>query len=188
MTAGAHANAHAMTIKYIILVNKQGCTRLARYADASLSPSARAALEGEIVRKCLARSDKLVSREGEERGRERGAGARAMRPSPSPPFLPPQCSFVDHGDHRVVYRRYASLFFLVGVDAAENELAALEFIHALVEALDRHFGAVCELDIMFNLETVHYVLDEMVSGGCVVDGCRANVLAPVQLLERSAPL
>ena len=76
----------------------------------------------------------------------------------------------------------------MGVDAEENELAALEFIHALVEALDRHFGAVCELDIMFNLETVHYVLDEMVSGGCVVDGCRANVLAPVQLLERSAPL
>ena len=74
----------------------------------------------------------------------------------------------------------------MGVDADENELAVLEFIHAFVEALDGHFGAVCELDIMFNLETVHYVLDEMVSGGAVVDGCRANVLAPLQLLERAA--
>jgi len=27
-----------------------------------------------------------------------------------------QCSFVDHRGVRVVYRRYASLFFLVGVD------------------------------------------------------------------------
>ena len=115
-------------------------------------------------------------------------GRGALQPHPPPPPPSPQCSFVDHDDHRVVYRRYASLFFLVGVDDEENEMAVLEFVHALVEALDRHFGAVCELDIMFNLETVHYVLDEMVSGGALVDGCRANVLAPVQLLERAVPL
>jgi hypothetical protein len=29
------------------------------------------------------------------------------------------------------------LFFIVGSDADENELATLEFIHALVETLDR---------------------------------------------------
>lgn len=35
----------------------------------------------------------------------------------------------------MVYRRYASLFFIVGVDSDnENELAILEFIHALVHA------------------------------------------------------
>jgi len=34
----------------------------------------------------------------------------------------------------VIYRRYASLFFIVGVDSDnENELAILEFIHALVK-------------------------------------------------------
>ena len=31
-------------------------------------------------------------------------------------------------------------------------MAILEFIHALVETLDRYFENVCELDIMFNLE------------------------------------
>lgn len=36
----------------------------------------------------------------------------------------------------------------------QNELAVLEFIHCLVETLDRHFGNVCELDLMFNMETV----------------------------------
>ena len=39
--------------------------------------------------------------------------------------------------YKVVYRRYASLFFVVGVDADENELAVLEFIHMLVETLDK---------------------------------------------------
>lgn len=39
---------------------------------------------------------------------------------------------------QVIYRRYASLFFIVGVDDEENEIAILEFIHALVETLDRY--------------------------------------------------
>ena len=122
-----------------------------------------------------------------------------------------QCSFVDHRGVRVVYRRYASLFFLVGVDKGssssstaeeggengeenddetfgDNGLATLELIHALVETLDRHFGNVCELDIMFNLEAAHYVLDEMIcaASGEVVETNKANVLQPLQLLERAA--
>ncbi|KAI9077332.1 hypothetical protein K1719_040645 [Acacia pycnantha] len=43
-----------------------------------------------------------------------------------------QCSFVEHRNYKIVYRRYASLFFLVGVDDDENELAILEFIHLFV--------------------------------------------------------
>lgn len=30
-----------------------------------------------------------------------------------------QCSFVEHRNYKIVYRRYASLFFLVGVDNEE---------------------------------------------------------------------
>jgi hypothetical protein len=70
---------------------------------------------------------------------------------------------------QVVYRRYASLYVLAGVDADENPLAALELVHSYVEALDKFFGAVCELDIMFHLEKAHYILDEMVmNGACCV--------------------
>ena len=46
------------------------------------------------------------------------------------------------------YRRYASLYFIVGVDSAkENELAILEFIHALVETAHKYFENVCELTL-----------------------------------------
>lgn len=48
----------------------------------------------------------------------------------------------------MVYRRYASLFFVVAVDGdEENELAILEFIHSLVETMDKYFESVCELDV-----------------------------------------
>lgn len=49
-----------MAIKYVLLVNKQGQTRLARYAVPLPPLAERVALEGEVVRKCLARSEKLV--------------------------------------------------------------------------------------------------------------------------------
>ena len=35
------------------------------------------------------------------------------------PPLAVQCSFTEHRNMKVVYRRYASLFFLVGIDAEE---------------------------------------------------------------------
>lgn len=40
------------------------------------------------------------------------------------------------------FPRYASLYFIAGIDDEENELLALEIIHRYVEALDRYFGNV----------------------------------------------
>jgi len=44
-----------------------------------------------------------------------------------------------------VYRRYASLFFVCGISAGDNELATLEIIHRYVEVLDRYFGNVSKV-------------------------------------------
>lgn len=43
---------------------------------------------------------------------------------------------------KVVYRRYASLFFIAGISSGENELITLEVIHRYVEVLDRYFTNV----------------------------------------------
>lgn len=45
-------------------------------------------------------------------------------------------------DSKVVYRRYASLFFVCGISQTDNELVTLEIIHRYVEVLDRYFGNV----------------------------------------------
>ena len=55
---------------------------------------------------------------------------------------------------QVVYKRYASLYFVMGVDSTDNELLTLEIIHHFVEVLDRYFGNVCELDLIFNFHKV----------------------------------
>lgn len=66
-----------------------------------------------------------------------------------------QSNFVEfRRSTKIVYRRYAGLFFCVCVDANDNELAYLEAIHFFVEVLDQFFGNVCELDLVFNFYKV----------------------------------
>lgn len=45
-------------------------------------------------------------------------------------------------DTKVIYRRYASLFFITSISPGDNELITLEIIHRYVEVLDRYFGNV----------------------------------------------
>ena len=92
-------------------------------------------------------------------------------------------SFLIHSPYKCIYRRYASLFFIVGVSMDENELAILEFIHLLVETLDKYFENVCELDLMFNLEKAHYIVEEMVSCGKIAETNKKNILRPIRLLD-----
>ena len=60
----------------------------------------------------------------------------------------------------------------------------MELIHNIVETLDKYFQNVCELDIMFNLEKAHFIVDEFLSNGCILDANRTNVLAPILLIDK----
>ena len=74
-------------------------------------------------------------------------------------------NFIDWKEKRLVFKRYASLYFICLIDESDNELLILELIHQFVEVLDRYFGNVCELDLIFNFHKAYYLLDEMVLGG-----------------------
>mmetsp|Transcript_38082 Transcript_38082/g.82798 ORF Transcript_38082/g.82798 Transcript_38082/m.82798 type:complete len:149 (-) Transcript_38082:235-681(-) len=78
---------------------------------------------------------------------------------------PKLCNFIEYGEVKLVYKRYASLYFCAGVDPSDNELATLEVIHHFVEILDRYFGNVCELDLIFNFHKAYYILDEVLIAG-----------------------
>ena len=131
------------------MVNKQGQTRLSKYYSNFTVPE-KVTLEGELIRKCLSRQEN-------------------------------QCSFLEHRQYKVMYRRYASLFFILGVDLDDdtNELSMLELIHNLVETMDKYFENVCELDIMFNIEKAHFILDELIMDGQIAETNKANILNPV---------
>ncbi|CAF9924418.1 MAG: hypothetical protein GOMPHAMPRED_003628 [Gomphillus americanus] len=53
--------------------------------------------------------------------------------------------------------------------STESPLALLDLIQAFVESLDKLFENVSELDLIFNFETLHATLGEMIVGGIVVE-------------------
>ncbi|KAF1323480.1 Coiled-coil domain-containing protein, partial [Globisporangium splendens] len=75
-----------------------------------------------------------------------------------------QCNFIEFKDKKIVYKRYASLFFIACISKDENELITLESIHMFVEVLDRYFG------------NAYYILDEMFIGGFQVESSKKEVL------------
>ncbi|KAM6497973.1 Clathrin adaptor complex small chain domain containing protein [Amanita muscaria] len=69
----------------------------------------------------------------------------------------------------VVYRCYATLFFVFVVDEAESALGILDLIQVFVESMDRAFENVCELDLVFHFDEVHHILSELIQGGVVLE-------------------
>ncbi len=65
------------------------------------------------------------------------------------------------------------------MEQCDNELATLEIIHRYVELLDKYFGSVCELDIIFNFEKAYFMLDELLLGGEVQETSKKNVLKAI---------
>uniref|UniRef100_G1KQN3 AP complex subunit sigma n=1 Tax=Anolis carolinensis TaxID=28377 RepID=G1KQN3_ANOCA len=104
-------------IKFFLMVNKQGQTRLSRYYEY-MDLHKRTILETEVIKQCLSRSKE-------------------------------QCSFIEYKDFKLVYRQYAALFIVVGINETENEMAVYELIHNFVEVLDKYFSRVSELDVSF---------------------------------------
>ncbi|XP_005431006.1 AP-1 complex subunit sigma-1A [Geospiza fortis] len=93
---------------------------------------------------------------------------------------PKMCSFLEWRDLKVVYKRYASLYFCCAIEGQDNELITLELIHRYVELLDKYFGSVCELDIIFNFEKAYFILDEFVMGGEIQDTSKKSVLKAIE--------
>jgi hypothetical protein len=88
----------------------------------------------------------------------------------------PALTLILFEDTKVVYRRYASLFFIAGCDASDNELITLEIVHRYVEQMDKYYGNVCELDIIFNFQKAYFILDELLLAGELQESSKKNVL------------
>eukprot|EP00968_Pinguiococcus_pyrenoidosus_P002595 scaffold145_cov261-Pinguiococcus_pyrenoidosus.AAC.23 len=114
-TADLHPQCSTM-IRFLLLQNKQGRTRLSKWFVPFSSESDRARIEAEIHSLVVARDRKYSN-------------------------------FLEFHSYKLVYRRYAGLYFTIACDIEDNELSYLEAIHLFVEVLDSYFNNVCELDI-----------------------------------------
>jgi len=137
-------------IKAILIVNNYGKPRLINFYDISGDEAKQQTIIREIF--------KLISKRG-----------------------PHMCNFLEGGrqwgpDTKIIYRQYATLYFIFWVDSSESELGILDLIHVFVETMDNCFESVCELDIIFNMDKVHYILQEVVMGGMVLETDVSKIL------------
>ncbi|XP_046293404.1 AP-3 complex subunit sigma-2 isoform X1 [Marmota monax] len=112
------------------------------------------------------------------------------------------CNFLEGGsliggaDYKLIYRHYATLYFVFCVDSSESELGILDLIQVLisrlfssfrmvfVETLDKCFENVCELDLIFHMDKVHYILQEVVMGGMVLETNMNEIVAQIEAQNR----
>ena len=67
------------------------------------------------------------------------------------------CNFLEGGlliggsDNKLIYRHYATLYFVFCVYSSESVPGILDLIQIFVETLDKCFENVCELDLTFHV-------------------------------------
>lgn len=141
-------------IKAILVFNNHGKPRLSKFY---------AYYNEEMQQKIIKESFQLVSRRDDN-----------------------VCNFLEGGtalggaDSKLIYRHYATLYFVFCVDSSESELGILDLIQVFVETLDKCFENVCELDLIFHVDKVQYILQEIVMGGMVLETNMSEILTHVE--------
>lgn len=143
-----------MSIQFVLILNRQGRTRLSKWYNNNYSQPQQAKQITDIHR--------LVSSRD----------------------LKHQSNFIEYNDKKLVYRRYAGLYFIMSIDLNDSELAYLESLHFFVEILDVYFDNVCELDLVFNFYKLYLILDEIYLGGEIHEILKKRILTRLTSLDR----
>lgn len=69
----------------------------------------------------------------------------------------------------VFYRYFNGIFVVFVCDLLENELAIIDFINLVISIINEGLSNFDEQTIILNLEKVHFILDEIIIGGTVVE-------------------
>ncbi|XP_039044585.1 AP-2 complex subunit sigma-like [Hibiscus syriacus] len=139
-------------IRFVLLQNRQGKIRLAKYY-VPLEDSEKHKVENEVHRLVVNRYPKFTF---------------SLR----------------FRTHKVIYWRYAGLFFCLCANITDNEFAYLESIHLFVEILDHFFSNVCELDLVFNFQKVYLILDEFILAGELQETRKKAIIERMGELEK----
>lgn len=181
MNGGLTLLHHSYQIRFFLLQNRQGKTRLSKWyvppptstnsGGAPLSPTNG----NQITYSSMASSNQTEA----EKARIESEVHRLVTSRDKK-----YTNFIEYNNYKLIYRRYAGLFFTIAVDVQDNELSYLESIHLFVELLDSYFANVCELDIVFNFNKVYMILDEYMLAGEIEETSKREILDRVKFLEK----
>ncbi|EER33042.1 AP-2 complex subunit sigma [Candida tropicalis MYA-3404] len=142
-----------MSIHFILVLNRQGKCRLVKWFDNTYTPQQKQQYISDIHRLISSRDSKH------------------------------QSNFVEFQQQKLVYRRYAGLYFISSIDLVDSELSYLESLHFFVEILDVYFNSVCEVDLVFNFYKLYYILDEIYLGGEIQEISKKKILERLNFLD-----
>ena len=184
-----------MTVRFFLLQNRQGKTRLSKWYVAA-EDSDKRKIESEVHRLVTTRDAKFTNFVEVRRARRAPLCPPLSPPLPLSPMLSSYlsrcaptaqrvCAAAQYrSTYKIIYRRYAGLFFSLCVDVSDNELSYVEAIHCFVEMLDRYFGNVCELDLVFNFHKAYTILDEFILAGELQETSQVVMLERLKELEK----
>lgn len=92
-------------------------------------------------------------------------------------------NFIEFKTYKIVYRKYAGLYFSFVVDTNDNDLCYLESIHLFVEMLDKSFESVCELDLVFGFHKLYAIIDELYLGGEIQETSKFVMMEHLKVLD-----
>lgn len=169
-------------IRFFLLQNRQGKTRLSKwYVPPPTGTSTSSPLfptNGNLIASANYSTNNNNQTEAEKARIE--AEVHRLVTSRDKKYT----NFIEYNNYKLIYRRYAGLFFTIAVDVQDNELSYLESIHLFVELLDSYFANVCELDIVFNFNKVYMILDEYMLAGEIEETSKREILDRVKFLEK----
>ncbi|XP_055880918.1 AP-4 complex subunit sigma-1-like isoform X3 [Biomphalaria glabrata] len=90
-----------------------------------------------------------------------------------------QCNFFSHDNMTVVYKMFTTLTLICGTTKDENELAIQELLNVFMDCIATYFQHV----IVYNIERVYIILDELIANGCVAYTSKERALVPLQLID-----
>ncbi|KAH0620557.1 hypothetical protein JD844_021136 [Phrynosoma platyrhinos] len=145
-------------IKFFLMVNKQGQTRLSRYYEY-MDLHKRTTLETEVIKQCLSRSKEQNEMAVYE---------------------------LIHNFVEVLDKYFSRV-----VSMMVSQIQALLFQKVLGMRNEKEVERKIGYDerpglIMFKLDRVHIILDEMVLNGCIVETNKTRILAPLLVLDKMA--
>ncbi|KAG7471783.1 AP-4 complex subunit sigma-1 [Solea senegalensis] len=172
-------------IKFVLMVNRQGQTRLSRYYER-VEVTRRAALEADVVRCCLSRKKEQCSFVDHR-------DVRLVYRQYAALYI--VVGVTDTENELSIYELIHN--FVEVLDKYFSRVVSSDPINQPTNQPTSHQSCVCvcvcvfvslqsELDIMFNLERVHVILDEMIQNGHVVETNKSRVLAPLHALTKMA--
>ncbi|TBU03028.1 small subunit of clathrin adaptor complex [Hamiltosporidium tvaerminnensis] len=83
----------------------------------------------------------------------------------------------------ILFEKFASIILCFVVDNSENLFYISNAMNTFVIVLDKYFKRVCELNLIYSFDKVHYLLDNYICNGKVIETDEITILNKMNIFQ-----